>query len=63
MPAYRIYFIGTDDHFGAAETIDCMTDDQAMERALERIGHFSAVEVWCGSRSLGRIAPDDGWPG
>lgn len=62
MPTYRIYFVGQDDHFHGAENIECATDDEAVDCALERIGAFPAVEVWCDARSVGRIGPNDAWP-
>jgi hypothetical protein len=62
MPEYRVYFVGADDHFKAAETIYCATDDEAIATALAGIGRFASVEVWCGDRSLGRIAPQEAYP-
>jgi hypothetical protein len=62
MREYRIYFVGEDEHFKGAETIECATDDEAFAYALHRIGQFPAVEVWCGAKSIGRLGPDDEWP-
>jgi hypothetical protein len=62
MSEYRIYFVDEDDHFRGAETIQCATDDEAFAPGLDLIGLFPAVEVWCGTRSLGRIGPNDEWP-
>jgi hypothetical protein len=62
MAEYRVYFVGCDDHFKAAETIHCATDDEAVDTAIAGIGGFTAVEVWCGGRSLGRIAPQEAYP-
>lgn len=63
MPEYRIYFVGPDDHFHGAKTIECADDDGAFACALEQIGDFPAVEVWCGTKALGRVGlPDQGWP-
>ena len=62
MPEYRVYFVGADDHFKAAETIYCATDSEALDAALAGIGQFPAIEVWCSARSLGRIAPPEVYP-
>jgi hypothetical protein len=63
MPEYRIYFVGRDDHFHGADTIECATDDEAVASALKQIGDFPAVEVWCGTKSIGRVGlPGEGWP-
>jgi hypothetical protein len=58
MPVYRFYFLGSDDHIKAAETIDC-TDDAAAEhkaRALldERKG-YASIEVWRGKVLLHQV--------
>jgi len=61
MPTYRVYFVGRDDHFHGATTVECDTDDEACARALEQIGTFPAVEVWCGTKAVGRVAlPGEG---
>ena len=63
MPEYRIYFVGQDDHFHGAQIIECASDDEAVASALDHIGEFPAVEVWCGAKAVGRVArPGEGWP-
>jgi hypothetical protein len=62
IPSYRVYFVGSDGHFKATTTIFCATDDEALDIALAGIGHFAAVEVWCGERRLGRISPSEQYP-
>jgi len=62
MSTYRIYFVGQDDHLHGGENIECTTDDEAVDCALKRIGDFPAVEVWCDTRSVGRIGLYDDWP-
>ena len=63
MPEYRIYFVGSDDHFHGAKTVECDDDDKAFVYALDHIGDFPAVEVWRGAKALGRVGlPGEGWP-
>jgi hypothetical protein len=62
MPEYRVYFVDSDDLLRGAKTIECATDDDAFACALDHIGHFSAVDVWFGTRLLGRTGPNDEWP-
>ena len=59
MAEHRVYLVGPDDHFKAVETIHCDTDDEAVDTAIAGIRDSAAVEVWCGGRSLGRIAPQE----
>jgi hypothetical protein len=59
MPEYRVYFVGADDHFHGAETVNCTSDKEAVTTALEWIGGFPAVEVWCGTRPIGKLVPDN----
>jgi hypothetical protein len=62
MPEYRIYLVGPDDHFHKTGTVDCSSDDEAVTLALEHMEHFVAVEVWCGTRLIGRVGLNDEWP-
>jgi hypothetical protein len=49
MPAYRFYFLGSDDHIKAVETIDCADDAEAKRKAetlLNERTSFGSIEVW-----------------
>jgi hypothetical protein len=49
MPAYRFYFLDSNDHITAAEAVECADDADAKHKAdallKERPG-FTSVEVW-----------------
>lgn len=49
MPAYRFYFLDSNDHIAAAEVVECADDSDAKQKAdtllKERPG-FTSVEVW-----------------
>ena len=49
MPAYRFYFLDSNDHITAAEVVECADDSDAKLKAdallKERPG-FTSVEVW-----------------
>jgi hypothetical protein len=49
MPGYRFYFLDSDDHIKAVETVDCADDAEAKVKAEslfnERTG-FASIEVW-----------------
>jgi hypothetical protein len=60
MPAYRLYWVGTDDHFKLiGVSFECASDREALEAAQEMIGEFAAeftaVEVWVTGRFVGRV--------
>ena len=59
MALYRLYWIGRDGHIWAAQNVDCADDEQAKAYAADRLGEFTAIEVWLGARRVTRIdAPD-----
>jgi hypothetical protein len=59
MPVYRLYWVGTDDHFKLGVSFECASDKEALEAAQEMMGEFaaefSAVEVWFARRFVGRV--------
>jgi hypothetical protein len=59
MPVYRLYWVGTDDHFNLGVSFECASDKEALEAAQEMIGEFAAefaaVEVWVTGRFVGRV--------
>jgi hypothetical protein len=59
MPVYRLYWVGTDDHFKLGVSFECASDKEALEAAQEMIGEFAAefpaVEVWVTGRFVGRV--------
>jgi hypothetical protein len=58
MRWYRVYCIGSDDHFTRGETIYCPSDAEALATAQRKVGNHTAVEVWQGNRKVGRLQPD-----
>jgi hypothetical protein len=54
MPNYRFYVLDSDDHFIRAleENAD---DDEAAKRLVKKLAKQNAVEIWSGSRKIGRF--------
>lgn len=49
MRAYRFYFMDSDEHIKAVETIDCADDAAAGAKAADLLAQrivFASVEVW-----------------
>ena len=49
MQAYRFYFLDTDDHIQAVETITCADNAAAKLKAaalLDERPNFASIEVW-----------------
>lgn len=54
---YRIYILDDDGHIDAPSiNVRCLTDDEALSAARKYL-HEHVVEVWCGSRRVGRLEP------
>ena len=59
MASYRIYPLGADDHISAPpHDVECASDDEACAMAAELIGPHPAVEIWVGSRVVGRLTAE-----
>jgi hypothetical protein len=58
MPYYRLYLLTEHDHIDDARDADCTSDDDAQTRAAEIIGDYPAVEIWSGTRLVGRFTAD-----
>jgi hypothetical protein len=56
MAEYRVYLVGTDDHFYDAIPLICADDAEAIEHALSlAVGH--SVELWQLDRKVA-VFPD-----
>jgi len=55
MPAYRCYFLDSDDRIRGSQEIQCHTDAEAVHvarRMLARRPHEHAFELWQGTRRV-----------
>ena len=59
MPHYRIYHLTDAGRIRAGEDATCDDDAEALEAACQRRSPGQAVEVWCGTRCIGRVPTDD----
>lgn len=58
MHTYRFYFLGTDDHIRAAETLECADDAVAVATAtalLDDRRGYASIEVWRGKELVRQI--------
>ena len=55
MALYKLYSLAADDHIDAATEIDAATDEDAHLQAVARLCRYTAVEIWEGTRNVGRI--------
>jgi hypothetical protein len=55
MSFYRMYWVGSDDHFKMAQDIECASDDEVLARAETMMGRHAAMEVWETGRFVGRV--------
>jgi hypothetical protein len=53
---YRVYWIGSDGHFEAAENIECASDEEAQTRALKVMGAFAEMEIWLGTQLIAQLS-------
>jgi hypothetical protein len=54
MPSYRFYFMTENDRIARGQNVECADDEEALRRA-RTLNHANAVEVWEGSRTVGRV--------
>jgi hypothetical protein len=57
MNDYRLYFMSAEDHVLRAEDIQCEDDAAALE-AARILDHAAVIEIWCGTRLVGRVRCD-----
>jgi hypothetical protein len=55
MEHYRIYPIHADGSIAFGVSVNCETDDQAMNEAAALMGAHPIIEVWCGTRPVCRM--------
>ena len=54
MKDYRLYFMSAEDRILRAEDIECEDDAAALE-AARVLDHAAVIEIWCGTRLVGRV--------
>jgi hypothetical protein len=56
MPTFRIYIVGRDGHFLDVKDIECVDDQEAIQKAQQVVdGH--TLELWERGRFITRLAP------
>jgi hypothetical protein len=63
---YKLYSLSAEDHIEASAEISSATDEDARAHAAARLGNYAAVEIWQGTRIVGRVrrnADEGGSPG
>jgi hypothetical protein len=55
---YRLYSLSEEDHIAACTEISSETDRDATAQAAAALGHHVAIEVWQGTRRVGRVGRD-----
>lgn len=56
MPEYRLYWLDSIHHIERAENHRFNSDGEALEKARALVGSSYDIEVWTGSRVVGRVA-------
>jgi hypothetical protein len=56
MPNYRAYIIGEDGHFLGAEILSECADDEAAEKAAQKLVNGHDVELWDRDRLVIRLS-------
>jgi hypothetical protein len=59
VTAFRVYFLDGVNRFMRAENIEAETANAAVRQARGLMGDSINCEVWCGSRLVARVMPDD----
>ena len=54
MPSYRFYLMTEQDRIAHGRNLECADDAEALRRGRD-FGHPNAVEVWQGTRTVGRV--------
>jgi hypothetical protein len=58
MPNYRAYIIGEDGHFLGAEILSECADDEAAEKAAQKLTSNHNVELWDRNRLVIRFSSE-----
>ena len=58
MPDYRAYIIGQDGHFLGAEILSECADDEAAEKAAQKLTGGHNVELWDRDRLVIRFSSE-----
>lgn len=59
MAEYRAYVVGRDGHFLRFESMVCVDDDEATEKAKRLVAGYD-VELWSGDRFVIRLSHKQG---
>jgi hypothetical protein len=55
MPTYRIFTVGTDQHFlGVPEIVECLDDNEAINKATQ-LANGLDLEIWDPGRMIARL--------
>jgi hypothetical protein len=52
---YKLYSLSTADHIEASVEISSATDEDARSQAAALLGTYAAIEIWQGTRIVGRV--------
>ena len=56
---YRIFFLGSDEHFTGVSVVTGVSDTEAIQAARKALVGHPAVEVWENARMVGRLDAAD----
>jgi hypothetical protein len=55
---YRIYLLGLDNHIARpGHDVQCSSDLEAFAEIAPLVENFTAADLWCGTRLVGRWTP------
>jgi hypothetical protein len=60
MAFYRMYFIDAAGRFVSADDGVFVNDADALAAAAAKLASYSAIEVWTGSRLVGKVSGETG---
>jgi hypothetical protein len=59
LPEYKIYLLDRSGHVTSRWDVDCGESDTVMALAAESASeHYAPVEVWQGTKCVGRVEPE-----
>jgi hypothetical protein len=59
MNHYRIYPLSRDGSIATGLSVECETDDEAIEVGIAQLGDRPALEVWCGTRRVCHLLAEE----
>ena len=63
MALYRIYWVvAQNNYYKLANSIECVTDEEARREAQKMINGYAALELWESTRLVARIEEDAAAP-